>query len=132
MSTTNPAKTPEEIVIRHQSIMDHPLRVQPVQDPTDEQRELLGPPAGFERYIGRTPASFDLGQPSEVLLVMAHNPGLLRQFRTMMPFFPLARAILVSEHRHFVAEALRWPYPWTATTTSERPLAKSPLSGVGW
>jgi alkylhydroperoxidase family enzyme len=115
MSSTNPPKTPEEIAARHESIIGHPLRVPPVRDPTHEQRELLGRPPGFERYIGRTPPGLNSGQPSEVFLVMAHNPGLLRQFRTMMPFFMLD-GVLPPRDRELAILRAAWvrqiPFVW--------------------
>ncbi len=89
MPKTNPSRTPQEITARHDAIFGHPPRVEPVRDLTDEQRELMGPPPGFEKYIGRTPAKPGSTEGALVHLIMAHNPGLLRQFRTMMPFFML-------------------------------------------
>jgi hypothetical protein len=86
---TNPSPSSEQIAARHNAIYGRGLRVEPVRNLTDEQRELLGPPPGFEKYIGRTPASSGSKYAGLVHLVMAHNPGLLRQFRTMMPFFML-------------------------------------------
>jgi len=86
---TNPSPTPQEIAARHTAIFGRPPRVEPVRDLTDEQRELMGPPPGFEKYIGRSPAKPGSTEGALVHLIMAHNPGLLRQFRTMMPFFML-------------------------------------------
>jgi alkylhydroperoxidase family enzyme len=79
--------TRKQIAARHDAIFGRPPRLEPVHELTDEQRELIGPPPGFEKYTGRTPPGST--QKSLVNLVMAHNPGLLRQFRTMMPFFML-------------------------------------------
>lgn len=89
MDRTIRPTTAEDIEARHTAIFGRPPRVEPVQDLTEEQRELLEPPPGFEKYIGRTPSGSGTTQGSLVNLVMAHNPGLLRQFRTMMPFFML-------------------------------------------
>lgn len=89
MPKTNPSRTPEQIAARHSSIFGHPPRLEPVRELTDEQRELMGPPPGFEKYIGRSPAKPGSTEGALVNLIMAHNPGLLRQFRTMMPFFML-------------------------------------------
>jgi alkylhydroperoxidase family enzyme len=116
MSTSaNPPRTPEQIAARHASIMNHPLRIEPVRDLTDEQRELLGPPPGFERYIGRSPGNSKPGEGSEVYRVMAHNPGLLRQFRTMMPFF-MIDGVLPPRDRELAILRAAWmrqiPFVW--------------------
>lgn len=84
-----PERTREQILERHESILGRAIRIEPVTEFSDEQRELMAPPPGFEKYIGRSPSSSVSGQKSLVNSVMAHNPGLLRQFRTMMPFFML-------------------------------------------
>jgi 3-hydroxyisobutyrate dehydrogenase-like beta-hydroxyacid dehydrogenase/alkylhydroperoxidase family enzyme len=114
-ASANPPRTPGQIAARHASITDHPLRVQPVQNLTDEQRELLGPPPGFERYIGRSPTTSKPGEGSEVYRVMAHNPGLLRQFRTMMPFF-MIDGLLPSRDRELAVLRAAWmrqiPFVW--------------------
>jgi alkylhydroperoxidase family enzyme len=111
----NPPRTPEQIAARHASIMDHPLRIEPVRELTEELRELLSPPPGIERYIGRSPPTSPSAQNSEILGVMAHNPGLLRQFRTMMPFF-MIDGVMPPRDRELAILRAAWmrqiPFVW--------------------
>lgn len=70
---TNSPRTPEQIAARHDAIFGHPPRIEPVRELTDEQRELMGPPPGFEKYVGRSPAKASSTAGALVNLIMAHN-----------------------------------------------------------
>jgi alkylhydroperoxidase family enzyme len=85
-----------------------------VTEITDEMKELLAPPPGIERYVGRNAAT-PTSKPSEINGVMLHDPELLRQFRTMMPFF-MIDGLLSPRDRELAILRLAWlrqlPFVW--------------------
>ena len=115
MSNSSSTINPDDVAARHNAIFGRPPRLEPVRDLTDEQRELLGPPPGFEKYIGRSPGNANASQGALVYTIMAHNPGLLRQFRTMMPFFML-EGTLAPRDRELAILRAAWmrqiPFVW--------------------